>query len=68
VLPGGRASLVAYKQQRSPELAAQMQGWKLIKFRLLRSLADIPVLNPQTLEEQIDTDPVEQAQGQLMMF
>lgn len=68
VLPGGRASLVAYKQQADPALAARLRGWKLLKFRLLRSLADIPVLNRQTFEEQIDNDPVEQAQGQLMMF
>jgi hypothetical protein len=68
VLPGGRASLAAYKQQRDPALAERMREWRLLKFRLLRSLADIPVLNRQTFEEQITSDPVEQAQGQLMMF
>jgi len=68
VLPGGRASLAAYKRQTNPALAERMRGWKLLKFRLLRSLAAIPVLNRQTFEEQIDNDPVEQAQGQLMMF
>jgi hypothetical protein len=68
VLPGGRASLAAYKQQRDPALAEQMHPWRLLKYRLLRSLAGIPVLNRQTFEEQMTSDPVEQAQGQLMMF
>jgi hypothetical protein len=45
-----------------------MKEWRLLKFRLLRSLASIPVLNRQTFEEQMISDPVEQAQGQLMMF
>jgi len=68
VLPGGRAALAAYKQQRDPSLAEAMRGWRMLKFRLLRSLAEIPVLTRQTFEEQIISDPVEQAEGQLMMF
>ena len=68
VLPGGRAALAAYKQQRDPALAERMRDWRLLKFRLLRSLAAIPVLNRQTFDEQLSSDPVEQAQGQLMMF
>ncbi|MGE5251603.1 MAG: hypothetical protein ACM3QS_15485 [Bacteroidota bacterium] len=68
VLPGGRASLAAYKQQRDPALAESMREWRLLKFRLLRSLAAIPVLNRQSFDEQISSDPVEQARGQLMMF
>jgi hypothetical protein len=68
VLPGGRSALVAYKQQRDPALAESMKDWRLLKFRLLRSLDSIPVLNRQTFEEQLISDPVEQAQGQLMMF
>ena len=42
VLPGGRAALAAYKQQRNPSLADAMRGWRMLKFRLLRSLARIP--------------------------
>jgi hypothetical protein len=68
VLPGGRAALAAYKQQRDPDLMERMREWRLLKFRLLRSLAGIPVLNRQTFDEQLSSDPVEQAQGQLMMF
>lgn len=68
VIPGGRAGLLAYKQNRDPQLRQQLEGWKIIKFRLLRALADIPVLSRETFEEQIASDPVEQARGQLMMF
>jgi hypothetical protein len=34
----------------------------------MRALAEIPVLNRQTFEEQLISDPVEQKQGQMMMF
>ncbi|HEX9595614.1 MAG TPA: hypothetical protein VF982_01950, partial [Anaerolineales bacterium] len=68
VLPGGRASLLAYKETRDPRLRKRLEGWSILKFRLLRSLADIPVLNRQTFEEQLISDPVEQTQGQMMMF
>jgi hypothetical protein len=68
VLPGGRAGLLAYKESRDPRLRERLEGWTILKFRLLRSLADIPVLNRQTFEEQLISDPVEQTQGQMMMF
>ncbi len=68
VLPGGRAALAAYKQQRDPALARRLEGWRILKFRLVRALAEIPVLTRSTFEEQIASDPVEQAEGQLMMF
>jgi hypothetical protein len=68
VTPGGRAALAAYKQQRDPALAEKLGGWKIIKFRLLRGLAELPLLNRQTFDEQLASDPVERAKGQLMMF
>jgi hypothetical protein len=68
VLPGGRAALAAYKQRRDLALAEKMRGWQILKFRLLRALAEIPVLTRETLEEQIVSDPIEQTQGQMMMF
>ncbi|MBN1452214.1 MAG: hypothetical protein JW963_14460 [Anaerolineales bacterium] len=68
VLPGGRAGLLAYKETRDPRLRKRLEGWRILKFRLLRSLADIPVLNRQTFDEQLVSDPVEQTQGQMMMF
>jgi hypothetical protein len=68
VLPGGRAALAAYKQKRDLALAERMRGWPILKFRLLRALSEIPVLTRETFEEQIASDPVEQAAGQRMMF
>ena len=68
VLPGGRASLLAYKQQRDSKLRQRLEGWQIVKFRLLRALGEIPVLNRQTFEEQLISDPIEQSRGQLMMF
>jgi len=68
VLPGGRAGLLAYKQRRDLKLHQKLQGWRIVKFRLVRALAEIPVLNRQTFEEQLISDPIEQTQGQMMMF
>ena len=68
VLPGGRAGLLAYKENRDPRLRKRLDGWTILKFRLLRALAAIPVLTRQTFEEQLISDPVEQTRGQLMMF
>jgi hypothetical protein len=68
VLPGGRAGLLAYKEKRDPKLRKRLENWYIVKFRLMRALAEIPVLNRQTFEEQLISDPVEQTKGQLMMF
>jgi hypothetical protein len=68
VLPGGRASLLAYKRQRDPALRKLTEPWRFVKFRLLRTLAEIPLLTRQTWDEQIASDPIEQVKGQLMMF
>jgi hypothetical protein len=68
VLPGGRAGLLTYKEKRDPKLRQRLEGWSIVKFRLMRALAEIPVLNRQTFEEQLISDPVEQKQGQMMMF
>jgi hypothetical protein len=68
VIPGGRAALAAYKAQRDPALAARMEPYRLVKYRLLRAMSAMPILTPETFEEQIASDPIQQAQGQLMMF
>jgi hypothetical protein len=68
VIPGGRAALAAYKQERDPSLATQMKKHRLVKYRLLRNLLDLPILTRETFEEQIASDPVEKAAGQMMMF
>jgi hypothetical protein len=68
VIPGGRAALIAYKEQRDPVLADRMQAYRLVKYRLWRALSEVPILTRETFEEQIIGDPVEQAKGQMMMF
>jgi hypothetical protein len=68
VLPGGRAALVAYKQERDPELRERLKKRRLVKYRLVRSLSEVPILTRETFEEQIVGDPVERSTGQMMMF
>jgi hypothetical protein len=68
VIPGGRASLVAYKAQRDPSLAARMKKYQLVKYRLLRTLFEVPVLTRDTFEEQIASDPLEKSKSQMIMF
>ena len=68
VIPGGRAALVAYKAQRDPALAERLKNVRLVKYRLVRALAEVPILTRETFEEQIANDPVEQTKGQMMMF
>jgi hypothetical protein len=68
VIPGGRAALAAYKQERDPSLAARLKKHPLVKYRLLRTLLEVPILTRETFEEQIASDPVEKSTGQMMMF
>jgi len=68
IIPGGRASLVAYKAQRDPSLAARLKDYRLVKYRLLRALFEVPVLTRDTFEEQIASDPLEKSKSQMMMF
>jgi len=68
VIPGGRAALVAYKAQRDAVLAERLKNYRLVKYRLLRSLSEVPILTRETFEEQIAGDPIEQIKGQMMMF
>jgi 23S rRNA pseudoU1915 N3-methylase RlmH len=68
VIPGGRAALAAYKQERDPSLAAQIKKRTLVKNRLLRALLEVPILTRETFEEQIASDPIERSAGQMMMF
>ncbi len=68
VIPGGRAALAAYKEQRDPALAERLKNYRLVKYRLVRALSEVPILTRETFEEQIVSDPVEQSKGQLMMF
>jgi hypothetical protein len=68
VLPGGRAGLLAYKLRRDPILRQSSAGWRFVKFRLLRALAEAPLLSRETWEEQIHSDPIEHTPAQMLMF
>ena len=68
VIPGGRAALAAYKLQRDPALAARLKNVQVVKYRLLRTLSEVPILTRESFEEQIASDPVEKSSGQMMMF
>jgi len=68
VIPGGRAGLIQYKAQRDPSLASRMKNYRLVKYRLLRTLFEVPVLTRETFEEQIASDPLERSKSQMMMF
>lgn len=68
VIPGGRAELLAYKQVRDPSLKERLKNYRLVKYRLLRSLLEVTVLTRETFEEQIASDPVEKSTSQMMMF
>jgi hypothetical protein len=68
VIPGGRAGLIAYKTQRDPALAAKLKNYRLVKYRLLRTLVEVPVLTQETFEEQIASDPLEKSTAQMIMF
>ncbi len=68
VFPGGRAALIAYKQERDPSLKAQMKTRRALKFRLLRRIAEMQMLTRDSFDEQIQSDPVEKSAGQMMLF
>ena len=68
VIPGGRAALITYKTQRDPALAARLKNYRLVKYRLLRTLFEIPILTRETFEEQIASDPLEKSTAQMIMF
>jgi hypothetical protein len=68
VLPGGRASLASYKAQRDPALAARLKEVRVVKYRLLRTLLEVPGLTREMFDEQIASDPLEKPRLQMSMF
>jgi hypothetical protein len=68
VIPGGRAPLAAYKLQRDPALASRINKVQVVKYRLLRTLIELPVLTRETFEEQIAGDPLEKSKPQMILF
>jgi hypothetical protein len=69
ILPGSRANLLAYKQQRNPVLRALLDHhFQVAKFRLIRDLEANPLLTRELFDEQIRVDPPEYRTSQLVLF
>jgi hypothetical protein len=69
VLPGSRSNLVALKLRLNPLLQRQIAaGWRFLKFRHLRSLADNPFMDREQWSMQVGSDPPEFAASQLSLF
>jgi DNA-directed RNA polymerase subunit M/transcription elongation factor TFIIS len=59
VLPGSRANLVAYKLQHNPHLKQEVEsGWRMVKYRHLRRLAESPFLTVEIFKDQLNQDPI----------
>ena len=59
VLPGGRASLLAYKLERDPALRCVAEHWRIVKFRALRRLSEMTGLTRERFEKELGGDPIE---------
>lgn len=69
VYPGGRSNLVVYKLRHDARLRqAFNQGWRLIKFRLLRRLAENPLISRENFEEQLVLDPATEDAPQMRLL
>jgi hypothetical protein len=69
VLPGGRANLVAYKLTRDRRLRQAVErGWRFIKYRQVRMLAETPALTKDTLDDFMSQDALTYDQPQLRLF
>lgn len=69
VLPGARAGLVMFKLRRDPRLRQAIEaGWRFLKYRHVRQLADSPTLARDNLEEQLALDPLTEAREQMRLL
>ena len=69
LVPGGRANLVMFKLNRDPRLKIFFEnGWRFLKYRHARQLANSPSLTAITLGAQLDFDPLTYSETQLRMF
>jgi hypothetical protein len=59
ILPGGRASLLAYKLDRDTTLRHLAERWRILKFRHLRRLAGLKELTREKFEKEASGDPIE---------
>ena len=69
VIPGGRANLLAYKLQSNPRLSQIINsGWRIVKFRQIRRLAEDLNLTRNNLDEQLGLDPPHYSDPQIPLF
>ncbi|MDY6873318.1 MAG: hypothetical protein SVR81_05040 [Chloroflexota bacterium] len=69
LIPGGRANLLAYKEERDPVLKAALdRDFVVVKFRLIRDLKANPLISRDLFMEQIRVDPPEYRSSQLALF
>jgi len=68
VIPGGRVGLLTCKLHRDPALDQIWQGgWRVLKFRHLRRLAEIASLTRENWGRELSSDPIEPPE-QMKMF
>jgi len=69
VLPGSRANLVMYKLHRNPQLKQSVDtGWRFLKFRHVRRLAESALLTHFTFDEQVALDPLTYSEPQIPLL
>jgi hypothetical protein len=69
VLPGARASLAVFKLRRDLRLRQAIEsGWRFLKFRHVRQLAEYPSLARENLAEQLALDPLTESQEQMRLL
>jgi hypothetical protein len=68
-LPGGRASLAAFKLSANPDLSRHLSsGWQLVKFRHIRRLAEDESLSAANLDDKLQLDPLTKDQPQMSLL
>lgn len=69
VLPGGRANLVMHKLRRDPRLSLAVEaGWRFVKFRQVRGLAENLAINRESFDELLEADPLTYDQPQMQLL
>ena len=69
IIPGGRANLVAYKIHHDPRLRQAVEtGWRFVKYRQLRRLAESPLLISEALDDHFSQDELTLDTPQLHLF
>jgi len=68
-LPGGRANLAAFKTQHDPRLRQAIEdGWRFVKFRQIRWLANNPIVSRQALDQWLAQDALTYESPQMRLF